>query len=95
MPASAPDGSATTRDGGRTWTTSAVVPGEYRSGVDWVGAGPVALTVGPTGSDISTDGGRTWQRFDTGSFDAVLCAADRSCWASGTQGRVAKLRWRR
>ena len=95
VPASAPDGSATTRDGGRTWTTSAVVPGEYRSGVDWVGAGPVALTVGPTGSDISTDGGRTWQRFDTGSFDAVLCAADRSCWASGTQGRVAKLRWRR
>ena len=95
VPASAPDGSATSRDGGRTWTTSAVVPGEYRSGVDWVGAGPVALTVGPTGSDVSTDGGRTWRRFDTGSFDAVLCAPDRSCWASGTQGRVAKLRWRR
>ncbi len=94
-PESAPNGSATSRDTGRTWVTSAVVPGEYRSGADWVGPGPVALTVGPTGSDISTDAGRTWTRFDTGSFDAVLCAPDRSCWASGEQGRVAKLRWRR
>jgi photosystem II stability/assembly factor-like uncharacterized protein len=94
-PTSAPNGSAVSRDGGRTWHTSAVVPGEYRSGTDWVGAGPVALAVGPTGSDISTDGGNTWKRFDTGSFDAVLCAPDRSCWASGEQGRVAKLRWRR
>ena len=56
--------------------------------------GPLALTVGPTGSDYSYDGGRTWRRFDTGSFDAVICAPDRSCWASGEQGRVAILRWR-
>ena len=94
-PQSAPDGAATSRDAGRTWTTSDVVPGEYRSGVAWVGPGPIALTVGPTGSDISRDAGRTWTRFDTGSFDAVLCAPDRSCWASGTNGRVAKLTWRR
>jgi photosystem II stability/assembly factor-like uncharacterized protein len=95
VPASAPGGAAVTRDGGRTWTTSAVVPGEYRSGAAWVGVGPVALAVGPTGSDVSTDGGRTWRRFDTGSFDAVMCAPDRACWASGAQGRVAKLRWGR
>ncbi len=94
VPETAPQGSATSRDGGRTWTTSAVVPGEYRSGAAWVGIGPVALAVGPTGSDVSTDGGRTWREFDPGSFDAVLCAPDRSCWASGEQGRVAKLRWR-
>jgi photosystem II stability/assembly factor-like uncharacterized protein len=95
VPDAAPRGSATTRDGGRTWTTSAGIPGAYRSGADWVGLGPLALTVGPTGSDWSYDGGRTWRRFDTGSFDAVICAPDRSCWASGEQGRVAKLRWGR
>jgi photosystem II stability/assembly factor-like uncharacterized protein len=93
-PTSAPDGSATTRDGGRTWTVSRKVPGEYRSGADFV-TGSVALAVGPTGSDRSTDAGRTWKRFDTGSFDAVLCARDHSCWASGEQGRIAKLAWRR
>ena len=95
VPDTAPQGSATSRDGGRTWTTSAGIPGAYRSGAAWVGLGPLALTVGPTGSDYSYDGGRTWRRFDTGSFDAVICAPDRSCWASGEQGRVAKLRWGR
>lgn len=95
VPDSAPAGSATTRNGGRTWTTSPDVPGEYRSGAAWVGIGPVALTVGPTGSDVSYDSGRSWTGFDSGSFDAVLCAPDRSCWASGELGRVAKLRWGR
>ena len=89
----APDGSAVTRDGGRRWAVSRKVPGEYRSGVAWTGRGNTALTVGPTGSDVSYDGGRTWRRFDTGSFDAVACAPDRSCWASGATGRIAKLRW--
>jgi photosystem II stability/assembly factor-like uncharacterized protein len=92
-PAEAPAGSAYLR--GRTWTVSRIVPGEYRSGVAWVGRGPVALTVGPTGSDVSYDGGRTWRRFDTGSFDAVLCAHGGACWASGEQGRVARLTWSR
>ncbi|MFI5909924.1 WD40/YVTN/BNR-like repeat-containing protein [Dactylosporangium sp. NPDC051541] len=88
-PAAAPDGAAVSRDGGRTWTTARRAPGEYRSGVAW---GPsFALAVGPTGSDISRDGGRTWTRFDTGSFDAVACA-DGACWASGEQGRIARLR---
>jgi photosystem II stability/assembly factor-like uncharacterized protein len=95
VPDAAPDGSATTTDGGRTWAVSRVVPGEYRSGADWIGPGSRALAVGPTGSDISYDGGRTWTEFDGGSFDAVICAPDRSCWASGEQGRVAKLRWAR
>jgi len=92
-PETAPDAAATTRDGGRTWTVAKVAPGEYRSGAAWL-SGATALAVGPTGSDISRDGGRTWTEFDAGSFDAVLCAAG-SCWASGEQGRVAKLTWRR
>jgi hypothetical protein len=93
VPETAPEAAATTRNGGRTWTTARVVPGEYRSGAAWVG-GTTALAVGPTGSDLSRDGGRTWSEFDAGSFDAVLCVSG-SCWASGEQGRVAKLSWRR
>ncbi len=91
VPTAAPDGAAYLR--GHTWTVARTVPGEYRSGAAWVGHGPWALAVGPTGSDLSRDGGHTWKRFDTGTFDAVLCAHDGSCWASGDLGRVAKLRW--
>ncbi|GGR59465.1 oxidoreductase [Actinoplanes ianthinogenes] len=87
-PESAPAGAAITRDG-RTWTTAAVPPGEYRSGVAWSGPRS-AITVGPTGSDYSPDGGVTWRRFDTGSFDAVACVR-HACWASGQDGRVARL----
>ncbi|SCL17090.1 Uncharacterized protein GA0070624_1206 [Micromonospora rhizosphaerae] len=92
-PTSAPDGAAWTADGGRTWSVAAEQPGEYRSGAAWAD-GMTALAVGPTGSDISRDGGRTWQRFDTGSFDAVECTPTGGCWASGEQGRVARLAWR-
>jgi photosystem II stability/assembly factor-like uncharacterized protein len=92
-PTAAPDGSAYLA--GHRWTVSKTVPGEYRSGAAWIGHGPGALTVGPTGSDVSWDGGRNWKSFDTGSFDAVLCAHDGACWASGEQGRVARLTWGR
>jgi photosystem II stability/assembly factor-like uncharacterized protein len=92
-PDAAPDGSAYLA--GHRWKVSRTVPGEYRSGAAWVGRGPVALTVGPTGSDVSWNGGRDWKPFDTGSFDAVMCAHDGSCWASGEQGRVARLGWGR
>jgi photosystem II stability/assembly factor-like uncharacterized protein len=92
VPTAAPDAAAITRDGGRTWVSATAEPGEYRSGVTWVPRpGQVALAVGPTGSDISYDGGLKWTRFDSGSFDAVNCAPDGACWASGEQGRIAKL----
>jgi photosystem II stability/assembly factor-like uncharacterized protein len=92
VPTAAPNGAATSRDGGRSWRTAAVVPGEYRSGSAWVG-GDTALAVGPTGSDLSFDGGRSWRLFDGGSFDAVECVGRGACWASGEQGRVATLHW--
>lgn len=93
VPDAAPDGAATTGNGGRTWTTAREVPGEYRSGAAWVTAlGPV-LAVGPTGSDISWDGGRRWAEFDGGSFDAVDCTAFGACYASGELGRLARLSW--
>ncbi|MFF0376098.1 WD40/YVTN/BNR-like repeat-containing protein [Actinoplanes missouriensis] len=91
-PEAAPDGAAVSRDGGRRWTVSRTVPGEYRSGVAWTGRRGVALAVGPTGSDVSFDGGVSWRRFDGGSFDAVACATDGSCWASGEAGRIARLK---
>jgi photosystem II stability/assembly factor-like uncharacterized protein len=89
-PTAAPSGSAFLSRG--RWEVSRTVPGEYRSGAAYVGRGPLAIAVGPTGSNLSRDGGRTWKAFDTGSFDAVLCAPDGACWASGEQGRVARLK---
>jgi photosystem II stability/assembly factor-like uncharacterized protein len=86
-----PDAAATTRDGGHRWAVATRPPGSYRSGAAWLG-GEAAIAVGPTGSDITFTGGRTWRRFDTGSFDTVDCAAHGACWASGEQGRVARLR---
>jgi photosystem II stability/assembly factor-like uncharacterized protein len=93
VPDAAPNGSAYRT--GHRWTVSRTVPGAYRSGAAWLGPGPVVLTVGLTGSDVSFNGGRDWKSFDTGSFDAVLCAPDGACWASGDQGRVARLKWGR
>lgn len=93
VPDAAPSGVAVTRDGGRTWRPAADEPGEYRSGAAWLSRlGPV-LAVGPTGSDISYDAGRHWSLFDGGSFDAVECGGLAVCWASGEQGRVARLRF--
>jgi photosystem II stability/assembly factor-like uncharacterized protein len=90
-PTVAPDAAAVSRDSGRTWRGAVTEPGEYRSGAAWRPRTGAALAVGPTGSDISNDGGLTWHRFDTGSFDAVACAPDGACWASGEQGRLAEL----
>ena len=94
MPASAPRALALTADGGRTWTLvgAGAAPGEYRSGATWIPhTRGTALAVGLTGSDISTDGGLDWRRFDSGSFDAVVCTPGGSCWASGADERIGRL----
>ncbi|MFF0205603.1 WD40/YVTN/BNR-like repeat-containing protein [Streptomyces sp. NPDC005017] len=87
-----PQAGARTADGGRTWRPAAEPPPAYRSGVAWLPySRTAALAVGPTGTDLTTDAGRTWRTVDTGSYDTVDCAPDRSCWASGEKGRVARL----
>ncbi|MEV0618688.1 oxidoreductase [Nonomuraea sp. NPDC050404] len=87
-----PSAGAVSRDGGASWQPAAAPPPAYRSGVAWLPRLPfAAIAVGPSGSDVSWSGGRSWETFDGGSFDTVTCARDRSCWASGEQGRVAKL----
>ena len=90
VPTSAPDALALTDDGGKTWQLVDDAPGEYRSGGAWI-TGRDAVVVGPTGSDVSLDQGRSWSRFDDGSFDTVDCAGGHACWASGEQGRIARL----
>jgi photosystem II stability/assembly factor-like uncharacterized protein len=89
-PTASPDAMASSDDGGRSWRLVADAPDEYRSGAHWV-TGRVAIVVGPSGSDVSVDQGRSWGGFDEGSFDTVDCAGGFACWASGEQGRVAKL----
>ncbi|BBC31414.1 Oxidoreductase [Streptomyces graminofaciens] len=89
-----PDAAATTADGGRTWTRAIQPPPAYRSGVTWLPhSRATALAVGPTGTDLTTDAGRTWRTVDSGSYDTVDCAPDLGCWASGEQGRVARLEY--
>ncbi|MCW5254186.1 WD40/YVTN/BNR-like repeat-containing protein [Streptomyces sp. SHP 1-2] len=87
-----PRSAARSTDGGRGWTPAARPPAAYRSGVAWLPHDRAsALAVGPTGTDLTTDGGRTWRTVDTSSYDTVDCAPDRSCWAAGERGRVARL----
>jgi photosystem II stability/assembly factor-like uncharacterized protein len=88
-PIPAPDALATTDDGGTDWSLVAAAPNEYRSGAAWI-TGRDAVVVGPTGSDVTRDRAQTWTRFDSGSFDTVDCAHG-ACWASGEQGRAARL----
>jgi photosystem II stability/assembly factor-like uncharacterized protein len=90
LPTASPDAFALSDDGGASWGLVADAPDEYRSGAHWV-TGTTVLAVGPSGSDVSVDQGRSWTRFDGGSFDTVDCAGGFACWASGEQGRVAKL----
>jgi photosystem II stability/assembly factor-like uncharacterized protein len=90
VPAVAPDHLALTDDRGSSWELADDAPNEYRSGAHWVDDRS-AIVVGPTGSDASFDRGRTWARFDSGSFDTVDCTDRGACWASGEQGRVARL----
>ena len=80
----------TSLDGGTTWSLSSRQVFGYRSGVAF-NTGKIVIAVGPTGSDVSRDGGVTWTNFDDQWYDGVECAADGTCWASGTDGRVAVL----
>lgn len=78
-------------NGRRSWRSGGDLSG-YRSGVDWLtGAKHRAIAVGPSGTDFTRDGGRTWQRVSDTGYDAVFCTADRTCWASGSGGRVGRL----
>jgi photosystem II stability/assembly factor-like uncharacterized protein len=86
--------SATTNDGGRTWTARSRPP--LRTGV-WggvyvPGAGrPTIVAVGPAGAVFSRDDGSPWTSIDTLDYWSVGFASPRARWAVGTRGRITKL----
>jgi photosystem II stability/assembly factor-like uncharacterized protein len=57
----------------------------------------VLLSVGESGatagSSVSWDGGRSWTPISGLGYHALDCTADRSCWAAGSGGRIARLRY--
>ena len=91
-------GTAAWTSDGATWQVAAPAPGGYRSGSAWLPrVADVVVAVGPTGSDVSMDAGRRWAPLGSvgsagsAGFDSLDCATDGACWASGEQGRVARL----
>lgn len=88
---------ATTTDGGITWSPA----GRLRiSGPAYGGAWapatamPAAVVVGPGGADWSPDGGRTWRRLDDRSWWGIGFAPSGVGWLAGPEGRLAKVSFR-
>jgi photosystem II stability/assembly factor-like uncharacterized protein len=85
---------ATTDDGGATWklADSASSPAGYRSAVAWMPGtrGTALVAVGLSGTDLSRDAGRTWTRVDSVAYNSVAFASERTGWAVGPKGRIAR-----
>lgn len=76
------------------WLTVEDPPTGYRSGVAYFNRTEWLITVGPNGSDFSHDGGINWQNFSEEGFHSVKAgSATGSVWASGGNGKVAKLKF--
>jgi photosystem II stability/assembly factor-like uncharacterized protein len=91
------DNVAVTADGGATWTRpSGTGLSGFRSAVAWVPRREHALlAVGPTGADWSDDDGRTWRPAGGAGYDAISIAPSGDVgWASGANGRVARVTFR-
>ena len=78
-------------------TKNILVPTEktrgFRSGVThtFIGEELIVLAVGPDGTDISYKYGTNWQAFSDEGFHAVKSTQNGTVWASGSDGRIAKL----
>ncbi|MEP1086473.1 hypothetical protein [Algoriphagus sp.] len=69
-------------------------PRGYRSGVVYFPMQKWLIAVGPSGSDYSSDGGIAWEPISDEGFHAVQMGhADGSIWASGINGKIAKLKY--
>ena len=69
-------------------------PGGFRSGVTFTqlqDEQTLVVTVGTNGGDYSLDDGQTWQSFSEENFHAVKSTGSGTIWASGGNGRIAKL----
>jgi len=91
------DNAAYTNDGGVTWTLAQErgLSG-FRSVVAWVpGTARALVAIGPSGADWSADEGRSWTPLPGDGFDTLSFAGStRTGWASGSRGRIARLRAR-
>ncbi len=90
------DATATTRNG-RTWRTGGDLT-QLGEDAAWLsGRSHVVLVTGESGetagTDVSLDDGRTWQPLTDVGWHTLDCTVDRSCWAAGSGGRVARLRY--
>lgn len=81
-------------DSGRTWSLpKGNSPSGYRSGVLYFPRYHWLVAVGPNGSDFSKDVGENWTRFSDEGFHAVkMDHTKASVWASGSNGRIARLK---
>jgi len=83
---------AVSDDLGKTWRViSQDGPSGYRSCVARTKRADQLVAVGPGGSDITRDRGATWSRFSDEGFHVASCGRDGAVWASGSDGRIARL----
>jgi photosystem II stability/assembly factor-like uncharacterized protein len=102
-PTRAEQSSATTGDGGKSWTLSGQLPRGYRSGLALatvpavVGSQKLLLATGTTGTDYSNDG-KSWRAkqldkpefiSDDHGYNAVSCVSN-VCWAVGPNGKIGR-----
>ena len=83
---------AITHDGGQTWALiEQHGPKGYRSAVAHVPGSDIWLAVGPSGTDYSATNGKTWTPLDSLGFHAVAFGSKKVGYASGSDGRIAKI----
>ncbi|MFD2199967.1 WD40/YVTN/BNR-like repeat-containing protein [Shivajiella indica] len=82
-------------DKGKSWSLpEGNPPSGYRSGVTYYPFHHWLISVGPNGSDFSKNGGHDWERFSDVGFHAVfLDKSQSSIWASGPDGKIARLKF--
>lgn len=81
-------------NGGKTWSKSAVPPGGYRSGVEFIGKKDI-ISCGLNGVDYSSDGGKKWVPVSTESFHVVKIARiGTTVFLAGNNGKIGKLVFR-
>jgi photosystem II stability/assembly factor-like uncharacterized protein len=76
------------------WIQVGSPPKGYRSGVTFFPGLDWLIAVGPSGSDFSKDSGVSWLNFSQEGFHSVKIGhTEASIWASGANGKVAKLKY--
>lgn len=80
-------------DQGQSWTLveEPSVSGYYRSCISFVDSETI-FAVSRTGTSYSLDRGKNWKQI-SGQYYSLSTGKDYSLWASGSNGRIAQLRW--